>query len=92
MDHAVTAVIINKTGNDLTSAVGLSGFTPASTAAVYRYSAADLNSIEHLAGQAVSAGGFSALFPGRSITLFVLSPEGSQPTGPPAAPTGLTVE
>jgi hypothetical protein len=91
-DQAVTVMVINKTDNDLTSAVNLSGFIPASTAAAYRYSAADLHGIEHLADQAVSAGGFSALFPGRSITLFILSPDGPPPAGPPAAPTGLTVE
>jgi hypothetical protein len=91
-DNAVTVMVINKTADDLTTTVDLAGFIPASAAAVYRYSAADLNRIERLAAQAVSPDGFSALLPGNSITLFVLTPSGSQPAFPPAAPTGLRVQ
>jgi Glycoside hydrolase family 44 len=90
-DRAITVVVINKTPESLTSAVSLSGFAPASTAAVYRYSAADLNSIERLADQSVAGSGFNAPFPGNSISLFVMTPSGAQPDTPPAAPSGLTV-
>jgi hypothetical protein len=90
-DQAVTVLIINKSSESLTSTVGLAGFTPALKARVYRYSAMDLQRIERLADQAVSADGFESLFPADSMTLFVLTPEGSQPAAPPAAPTGLSV-
>ena len=71
-DGALTVMVINKTGGSLTSTVSLSGFTPQPAAAVYRYSAANLNAIQHLANQAVSATGFTADFPANSITLLVL--------------------
>jgi hypothetical protein len=91
-DSAVTVLVINKTPEGRTTTISLAGFDPAATAAVYRYSAADLNRIEHLPDQAVSTSGFSAVFPGDSITLFVLTTAAPLPSVPPAAPTGLTVE
>jgi len=91
-DQAITVVVINKTSDTLTSAVNLSGFTPASTAAVYRYSAADLNQIERMPDQAVAGSGFSTAFAGNSITLFVMAPQSLPPDAPPAAPLGLTVQ
>lgn len=83
-DQALTIMVINKTGTALTSAVSLAGFTPGATASVHRYSAAQLSSIEHAGDQAVSAGGFTATFPGNSITLFVILPDSS-----PVPPTTL---
>jgi hypothetical protein len=77
-DSSLTLMIINKTGGDLTSSVGLSGYSPAAKARVYRYSSANLNAIVRQADQTVSAGGFSATFPANSITLVVLAP-GSPP-------------
>jgi hypothetical protein len=74
-DNALTIVVINKTATSLTSDVGLSGFTPTSAAAVYRYSTASPSTIVREADQSVSAAGFSATFPANSITLFVLMPE-----------------
>jgi hypothetical protein len=73
-DGALVAVIINKTATDLTSAVGLRGFRPAATAAVYRYSAAQPTAIGRLPDLAVTAGGFDTSFPANSITLLVLTP------------------
>jgi hypothetical protein len=70
----LTIIVINKTAGALTSEVSLSGFKPQSTAAVYRYSSAYPGAIKRAPGQAVSKTGFSALFPGNSITLFVLKP------------------
>jgi hypothetical protein len=83
-DQALTIIVINKTGAALTSTVSLTGLKPMPTAAVYRYSAAQLSSIEHASNQAVAAGGFTATFPGNSITLFVIMPDNSpvQPTTP----------
>jgi hypothetical protein len=74
-DGALTVMVINKDLTaSLTSAVALAGFSPAPNAAVYRYSAANLNAIVHLPDQTVASTGFSATFPPQSITLFVLSP------------------
>ncbi len=67
-------LVINKTGAALTSTVALAGFAPAPVAAVYRYSAADLNAIVRGPDQVVGAAGFSAAFPASSLTLFVLPP------------------
>jgi hypothetical protein len=71
-DNALTAVVINKTAGSLTSSVSLAGFTPQSTAAVYRYSPANLNAIERPSDQPLTAGGFTATFPANSITLYVI--------------------
>jgi PKD repeat protein len=71
-DSALTAVVINKTSSYQSSAVYLAGFTPQTTAGVYRYSPANLEAIEHLADQPLTAGGFTATFPANSITLYVI--------------------
>ena len=85
-DGALTIMVINKAAKPLTSTVTLSGYKPASTAAVYRYSPAKYSAIQHLADQTVSGSGFKTTFPVNSITLFVLKPE----TGKvPGAPTGV---
>src|SRR6185436_3048958 len=59
-DGSLTLMIINKTGGELTSNVALSGFSPAATAQVYRYSPANLSAIVRQPDQALSASGFSA--------------------------------
>lgn len=71
-DSALTLIVINKTGGALAGNLSLAGFSPSGSAQVYRYSDANLNAIQHLANQAVSAAGFSATFPANSITLFVV--------------------
>ena len=71
-DNALTAVVINKTGSSQTSTVTLAGFTPQSTAGVYRYSPTNLAAIEHPADQPLTASGFTATFPANSITLYVI--------------------
>lgn len=73
-DDSLTLVIINKTADSLTSNVNLSGFTPASSAQVYRYSSANLDQIVKQADQPISASGFTATFPASSITLVVVPP------------------
>lgn len=72
-DEYLTVVVINKSGQNLTGSITLSGYTPAPQAAVYRYTADDLSQIVRLPDQAVSAE-FTADFPPASITLFELSP------------------
>ncbi len=76
-DQALTLIIVNKTGTAQTSALSLSGFTPASSAQVFRYSAANLNAIVAQPAQSVASNGFTATFPANSITLIVI------PTGAP---------
>jgi hypothetical protein len=79
-DGALTLMMINKTGQALTSTLTLTNFQPAAFAQVYRYSAANLAAIVHEPNQVVMAGGFTAVFPANSITLFIL------PTGVPLTP------
>lgn len=74
-DHALTVMVINKSSSSQSSTIGLSGYFPAATAAAYRYSAANLNTIVRMADHAVTAGGLTATFPGDSITLLVVAPE-----------------
>ena len=70
--QTLTLMIINKTSGALISTVTLSGFTPAATASVYRYSAANLSAIVHEPNQTIGASGFTATFPASSITLVVI--------------------
>jgi len=80
-DGALTILVLNKSlTQPLNSQLTLAGFVPAATAAVYRYSAADLGHIVRQSDQSVTATGFSASFPAQSITLFVLLPGGGAPT------------
>jgi Glycoside hydrolase family 44 len=73
-DGSLTLMIINKTGGALTSSVGLSGFSPAPQAHIYRYSPANLSAIVGQADLPVNQNGFNATFPANSITLVVVPP------------------
>ena len=73
-DGALTLMVINKTGQALTSSLTLAHFSPAAHAHVYRYSSANLGAIVHAADLAVTAQGFTAVYPANSITLLVLPP------------------
>ena len=72
-DGALTVVVINKTAVAQTGDVAIAGFAGAPTAAVHRYSPANLGAIVRQADQPV-AGPFSTVFPANSITLLVLFP------------------
>jgi len=75
-DNALTIMVINKSlTQTLTSSIGLSSTDPITRAAVYRYSAANLNAIVRQGDQIISGSNFSATFPAHSITLFVTSPD-----------------
>jgi len=74
VDKALTVVIINKQTTTQTGVVTLAGFSLPDVAAVYRYSTANLSSIEHLADQPLAANGFSGSFPASSITLLEILP------------------
>jgi hypothetical protein len=65
-------MVINKTAEVLTSQVSLANFTPAISAPVYRYDAANLSSIVQANEQSILADGFMATFPASSITLVVV--------------------
>lgn len=70
--NLLTLMIINKTGNSLTSTVNLTGFGAASSAKVYRYSSTNLNAIVQQANQAISGNSFSGTFSANSITLIAI--------------------
>jgi hypothetical protein len=75
-DNALTIMVINKSlTQTLTSSIGLSSTDPITRAAVYRYSAANLNAIVRQADHIVMSGSFSATLPAQSITLFVMPPD-----------------
>jgi len=71
-DGAITLMMINKTGNDLTSNLTLKGYRPAARAQVYTYSKANLNTIIRQPDRAVTATGLSTTYPANSITLIVI--------------------
>jgi hypothetical protein len=71
-DHALTILVINKTGTALTSDLSLAGVTTSVTVQAFRYSAANPTLIEHLDDQTTAPDGFTATFAANSITLFVV--------------------
>jgi uncharacterized protein (TIGR03437 family) len=79
-DGNLTAMVINKTGQDLSSALTLANFDAAATASVWRYSSANLNAIVSQPNVSVGAGQLSTVFPANSITLLVIPP--LTPAGP----------
>ncbi|HEX6467693.1 MAG TPA: glycoside hydrolase family 44 protein [Streptosporangiaceae bacterium] len=71
-DRALTVMVINKTGSDLTSRLSVAGFNCKGRAQRYTYSPADLASIARGADLPVTGGSVSATYPANSITLLVL--------------------
>lgn len=77
-DKALTVMVVNKTGNDLTSRLSIAGLHGKghgkATGKVQRftYSPADLTTITRGTDLPVSHGGVSATYPANSITLLVL--------------------
>lgn len=71
-DKALTLMVVNKTGGDLTSTLSLAGFNCTGTAQRFTYSPADLTSIVHGDDLAVNRGSVAATYPANSITLLVL--------------------
>jgi len=84
-DGALTLMVINKTSNNPTSTVSLSGAKVATSAQVYRYSSAKLDGIVRQADQPISGNTFSATYPANSITLLVVPQAGTQPCPSPSA-------
>jgi len=73
-DLNMTAVVINKTGGPLTSAVSLANFQAGSSAQVWQYSSANLGAIAQQSNIQVSGGSLTATFPANSITMLVIPP------------------
>ncbi|GCE29697.1 hypothetical protein KDA_51810 [Dictyobacter alpinus] len=81
-DNATTMVVINKTGNDLTSNLAINNFAAGSSAQMYTYSGANLNAIVRQPDLAVSNNSLTATFPANSMTMIVL-PKGDGSTATP---------
>ena len=73
-DLNLTAMVINKTGNDLSSTLNLANFVPGPAAHVWRYSVANLGAIVAQPDVATNAGAVTTVFPANSITLLVIPP------------------
>ena len=71
-DNALTIMVINKSGQPLTSSIALDGFG-GGLAEVYQYAGSNLSQITQEPNMVVPAGGFSATFPADSITLFEIT-------------------
>ncbi len=73
-DLNLTAVVINKTANDLSSTLNLANFSPGAAAHVWRYSGANLGAIVAQPDVATNAGAVTTVFPAYSITLLDFPP------------------
>jgi len=73
-DLNLTAMVINKTGNDLSSTLSLANFSPGPAAHAWRYSGANLGAIVAQPDVATAANALSTVFPANSITLLVIPP------------------
>jgi hypothetical protein len=71
---ALSVMVINKTSGPLSASLALSGFAPGAGARAYRFSGDQQDKIVTLPDQAVGASGFQAVYPGSSITLYLLPP------------------
>jgi Glycoside hydrolase family 44/PASTA domain len=100
-DGALTLVVVNKSSSELTSDVGLAGFTPGGPAQVWRWTGT-ASGIQRMPDQAVAAGGFTGTFAPRSMTMIVIPPAtpssggsnlpaGSDQGAPVPSPSGSTV-
>lgn len=79
-DGNLTAIVINKAGQDLSTALTLANFDAAASAQVWRYSPANLSTIVKEPNVSVGAGQLSTVYPANSITLLVIPP--LTPAGP----------
>jgi hypothetical protein len=82
-DGALTVVVINKATTDLTSTLSIANFGHGSSAQVWRFSDV-ATGIQRVADQALSASGFTATFPARSMSMIVIPPGTAGSTTPPA--------
>lgn len=73
-DKALTVMVVNKTGGDLTSPLSVAGLDSTGTAQRFTYGQADLDAIVRGGDLQVSNGQVDATYPANSITLLVLPP------------------
>jgi hypothetical protein len=71
-DRALTVMVVNKTGGDLTSPLSVAGFDSATAARRFTYSPANLGAIVRGDDLRMSNGHADATYPANSITLLVL--------------------
>lgn len=75
IDGALTLMVINKTGGDLSAPIAISHFAADTSAQVYRFSASNLAAIQHVGVQMVNPMGIPSItYPANSITLLVVAP------------------
>ncbi len=87
---ALTAVVINKLTNAVSTTVNIGNFATGPTAQVWQLTAS--NQINRLADVAVSAGAINISLPAQSITLIVVAPNSiASPTNLTATKTGTAV-
>ena len=75
-DKALTVMVVNKTGGDLTSPLSVAGFDSTGTAQRFTYGPADLGAVVRGGDLQVGSGHVDATYPANSITLLVLPPAG----------------
>lgn len=75
-DKALTVVVVNKTGGDLTSPLSVAGFDSTGAAQRFTYGPADLGHIVRGGDLPVAGGRVDATYPANSITLLVLPQAG----------------
>jgi hypothetical protein len=68
-DGSYTILVLNKTGGALESPLSLSGISAPGRAQVWRWTG---GAIKHVSNRNVPSGGFTAAYPGESLTLFVI--------------------
>ena len=89
-DGALTTLVVNKTGDELTSPLTIAGADTTRPAQVWRYSAANPKSIVRDADTTLAGGATQLTLPANSLTLLVLPPTPPSDATAPAAPTGLS--
>jgi hypothetical protein len=75
-DQALTVMVVNKTGDDLTAPLSLAGFDNAAAAQRFTYGPADLGAIVRGDDLPVAGGQVEATYPANSITLLVVPAAG----------------
>jgi uncharacterized protein (TIGR03437 family) len=90
-DSALTVLVLNKTASALADTISLANFTPAGTAQVWQYSAANLGAIVRQSPDlSVASGGVSTTFPAQSMTLLVIPQAQSAMSVPQPVVTSVT--
>ncbi|HUB80673.1 MAG TPA: glycoside hydrolase family 44 protein [Bryobacteraceae bacterium] len=73
-DGSLTALVINKTGNDLSTTLSMANYAAGSPARVWQYSGANLAAIVQQTDIPVVGNALPTTFPANSITMLVIPP------------------